>query len=46
MGSARVLRGGSWYRDPWLCRSAIRHWSSPDFRVDDRGFRVVMEIEE
>ena len=36
-----VLRGGSWYFNPWGCRSACRTYNSPDNRGDDLGFRVV-----
>jgi formylglycine-generating enzyme required for sulfatase activity len=37
----RVIRGGEWYDLPWYCRSAFRSFSSPDFRYDGIGFRVV-----
>jgi formylglycine-generating enzyme required for sulfatase activity/uncharacterized caspase-like protein len=40
----RVLRGGSWGSDPRLCRSATRINSSPDYRGNYIGFRVVCEI--
>jgi len=44
-GSARVLRGGSWYiRGDYNFRSAARRWLAPDDRIFDYGFRVVMEI--
>jgi formylglycine-generating enzyme required for sulfatase activity/uncharacterized caspase-like protein len=36
----RVLRGGSWYIDPWLLRSASRYGYTPDYRFYDLGFRV------
>jgi formylglycine-generating enzyme required for sulfatase activity len=36
----RVLRGGSWYNNPRLCRSAFRYFNYADFRYDDFGFRV------
>ncbi|MFK8184525.1 MAG: formylglycine-generating enzyme family protein [Phormidesmis sp.] len=36
----RVLRGGSWDDDPWLCRSATRDCLTPDYRYDGIGFRV------
>ena len=41
-GSYRVFRGGSWYCNAWLCRSAIRGNGSPDFRFDGIGFRLVL----
>ncbi|MGB5968338.1 MAG: formylglycine-generating enzyme family protein, partial [Spirulinaceae cyanobacterium] len=37
----RVLRGGSWYDDPWACRSALRDDLIPDYRYYFYGFRVV-----
>jgi formylglycine-generating enzyme required for sulfatase activity len=37
----RLLRGGSWYYNPWLCRSALRDWVDPDGRDTYIGFRVV-----
>ncbi len=40
----RVLRGGSWYCLPGLCRSAQRHWSQPDVGGSGIGFRVVCAI--
>ncbi len=36
----RVLRGGSWIFSPRHCRSAYRHYTSPDNRSDYTGFRV------
>ena len=39
--SSRVRRGGSWYGDPWYCRSAYRLYYTPDTRYYSIGFRVV-----
>ncbi|MDP8239915.1 MAG: formylglycine-generating enzyme family protein [Candidatus Hatepunaea meridiana] len=39
-GSSRVLRGGSWARDPRYCRSAYRRFVYPDNRNDLYGFRL------
>jgi formylglycine-generating enzyme required for sulfatase activity len=36
----KLLRGGSWYGDPWDCRSAVRSGSHPGLRNDFIGFRV------
>ena len=36
----RLLRGGSWYNIPVYCRSACRHFTSRDFRINGIGFRV------
>ena len=38
-GSPRVLRGGSWFFNPPILRSAYRFRSVPDFRNDIIGFR-------
>ena len=38
--SSRVLRGGSWYGNPWGCRSAYRIHSYPANRNNNNGFRV------
>ncbi|MGH9847208.1 MAG: SUMF1/EgtB/PvdO family nonheme iron enzyme, partial [Blastocatellia bacterium] len=40
--SSRVLRGGSWYNDGWLCRSAVRGRGGPGDRNGNIGFRVVV----
>ena len=37
----RILRGGSWARYPWFCRSAYRDYVGPDYRFSNIGFRVV-----
>lgn len=39
-GAYRVLRGGSWYHEASLCRSAHRHGLAPDFRYCGMGFRL------
>ncbi len=39
-GADRVVRGGSWYVNSGLCRSAFRYGRSPDDRLF--GFRVVV----
>jgi len=38
-GSGRVLRGGSWYGDGTLTRSANRYWYITDYRNYYLGFR-------
>jgi formylglycine-generating enzyme required for sulfatase activity len=39
----RLVRGGSWFNDPRLCRSAYRDSDSLDFRFNAFGFRVVCD---
>ncbi len=36
----RLLRGGSWYSNPRVCRSASRNGFPPVYRVNTFGFRV------
>ena len=38
-GDDRVLRGGSWFRDARLARSASRIIDVPSYRFDSLGFR-------
>ncbi len=40
----RVLRGGSWYRNPRIIRSAIRSRFRPDGRIYSVGFRVARTL--
>jgi formylglycine-generating enzyme required for sulfatase activity len=44
-GSKRVVRGGGWYGDAELCRSAIRSYDAPDFRNSNVGFRLALSPE-
>jgi sulfatase modifying factor 1 len=44
-GSLRVVRGGSWYSSPVVCRSALRLFGAPSYRGYDVGFRVVPSVE-
>ena len=41
-GTARVVRGGTWYDGPWLCRSAYRGRAEPGRRFDLFGCRVLL----
>jgi formylglycine-generating enzyme required for sulfatase activity len=41
-GSARVLRGGSWYDRAGHARSAYRSRLNPAIRIDDIGFRLAL----
>lgn len=41
-GSARIMRGGSWYDGAENCRSALRLVGSPGFRHFVYGFRLVL----
>jgi formylglycine-generating enzyme required for sulfatase activity len=40
----RVVRGGAWYGDPRLLRSASRIWCSSILRAFDLGFRVARTL--
>jgi formylglycine-generating enzyme required for sulfatase activity len=42
--SARVVRGGSWYKQPPLIQSATRYGSSADTRSNSLGFRVARTL--
>ena len=39
--STRVIRGGSYYNEAFLCRSAYRSGNSPYEESNNRGFRLV-----
>ncbi len=41
-GNTRVLRGGSFYRSAYGCRSAKRYKLDPSWRGSEIGFRVVV----
>jgi len=43
-GSYRLLRGGSWSRDPTNCRSAGRYGDTPGVRYNDLGGRIVLGV--
>lgn len=40
-GIGRVRRGGSWFKDGFLCRSANRNYAHPAGRLKTTGFRLV-----
>lgn len=40
-GTDRVVRGGSWYDNAWMCRSAHRLYNNPDARFKRCGLRIV-----
>lgn len=40
-GTGRVGRGGSWYSDGTSCQAANRYGSTPTYRFDSHGFRLV-----
>jgi hypothetical protein len=45
-GDQRVTRGGSWYNQPWVSRSAFRTGLDPDVRDYTIGFRCVLPTAE
>ncbi|MFP6899672.1 MAG: formylglycine-generating enzyme family protein [Opitutales bacterium] len=46
VGSARVFRGGSWGDFAQYLRSAFRLEFGPDFRLDGRGFRPSLRLDQ
>ncbi len=38
----RVLRGGGWGSESYLCRSSIRNWFDPTHRTSRIGFRLII----
>ena len=43
---ARVLRGGSWFFNAYLCRAADRDRSEPGYRLGDLGLRLARTLPE
>jgi len=43
-GREKVRRGGSWFKQGWLCRSANRNYAHPATKHNTLGFRVVREV--
>ncbi|MEM7553062.1 MAG: SUMF1/EgtB/PvdO family nonheme iron enzyme [Cyanobacteria bacterium P01_A01_bin.84] len=41
---ARVMRGGSWRNEPFLCRSSSRQFNYADETLNNVGFRVVRSL--
>ena len=39
-----VVRGGSWFTDPRILRSAYRSWRTPSYRNINLGFRLVQDL--
>lgn len=44
-GVLKVMRGGSWYQDPFSLRLTFRFRDNPNGRDDEYGFRVVFVAE-
>jgi formylglycine-generating enzyme required for sulfatase activity len=40
----RMLRGGSWNINPWICRAANRNGLDPGIRYSYIGFRSVVSL--
>ena len=45
-GAEGLVRGGSWFIESTLCRSAVRHKVAHARRSNNDGFRVVIPVEE
>ena len=43
-GGNCVLRGGSWFHNARLCRSAYRNWHQPGYRSRGNGFRLCCSV--
>jgi formylglycine-generating enzyme required for sulfatase activity len=46
VGSLRVIRGGSWNYNGRLMRSANRSRITPDYRINNLGFRLSLQTEK
>ena len=44
-GAMRVLRGGSWYDNTLIVRSACRYWFGPGYRSSYFGFHCARDLE-
>lgn len=42
-GSYKVIRGGSWFNFPWICRVGLRYNSLPNAYFNSIGFRYVKQ---
>ncbi len=45
-GKDRVRRGGSWFSPGYACRSANRAYAHPMSRLQNTGFRLIMNVPE
>lgn len=45
-GTARVVRGGTWYTHFWWTRTGFRSMDLPDSRISGTGFRLLREIQQ
>jgi formylglycine-generating enzyme required for sulfatase activity len=44
VGQSRIFRGGSWRSWANGCRSSKRYFATPQTKIQDLGFRVVVDI--
>jgi len=44
-GTSRVLRGGSWINNAYICRVAFRDTATPHYSANYDGFRLAMDAE-
>ena len=42
--SQRVIRGGSWFNEPWDLRSSGRYWGTRTYRDHIIGFRLAQDL--
>jgi len=42
----KIIKGGCWASPSRMCRSGYRNWLAPDYKAENVGFRVVVDVVE